>query len=76
MKKSAPVFGVKCARCGKRMARAAWDKHAAKCAPPVQPGESWADYKKRITAPKGCGGCGTCSKCIASQGRPFFSAVD
>lgn len=74
--KKIPEFGVKCARCGKRMTRAAWDKHAAKCAPPVQPGESWADYKKRISTPKNCGGCGRCAKCVASQGRAEEREVD
>lgn len=67
---------VKCARCGKRMARPRWEAHAVACAPPPQPGESFADYKKRIAVPKNCGGCGTCARCVASQGRAEEREVD
>ena len=43
---------VRCARCGKKMPRQNWDAHAAQCAPAPNPGESFADYKKRISPPQ------------------------
>lgn len=43
---------VKCSRCGKKMSDAAFTKHAVQCAPAVLPGESFADYKKRISPPQ------------------------
>jgi hypothetical protein len=42
---------VKCSRCGKKMTDAAFTLHAVKCAPAPNPGESFADYKKRISPP-------------------------
>ena len=33
------------------MTDAAFTLHAVKCAPPALPGESFADYKKRISPP-------------------------
>ena len=42
---------VKCERCGKVMTEAVFTRHAVQCCPPPLTGESFADYKARISPP-------------------------
>lgn len=39
---------IKCALCGKKMTREAWEQHARKCAPKPRAGESFEEYKRRV----------------------------